>query len=147
MLLCWRLHSKHIILFIINIKNIQPDISLLAPPITSKKGWIWCGANVSPLGLGSRSSASAPCTVRTEQAMPLCCEVQFSGLIDVAEMLFSDGPAWHDHLLGGRGDEAGEWIKWSVHALCWGFAMREARCGNARFVSSIALRRLFPFSA
>lgn len=37
MLLHWRLHSKHIILFIINIKNIQPDISLLAPPHRFKK--------------------------------------------------------------------------------------------------------------
>lgn len=37
MLLCWRLHSKHIILFIINIKNIQPDISLPAPPPLKKK--------------------------------------------------------------------------------------------------------------
>lgn len=31
------LHSKHIILFIINIKNIQPDISLLAPRSLQEK--------------------------------------------------------------------------------------------------------------
>lgn len=77
----WMLHSKHIILFIINIKNIQPDIRLLAPRSLLKKADL----DVSPLGLGSSSLGSAP-------ALSQPCQVQFSGSADVAEM-FSDGPA------------------------------------------------------
>lgn len=50
------LHSKHIILFIINIKNIQPDISLLAPRSLQKKAEL----DVSPLGPRSSGSGSAP---------------------------------------------------------------------------------------
>lgn len=87
MLLRWMLHSKHIILFIINIKNIQPDISLLAPWSLSKKADL----DVSPLGLGSSSLGSAP-ALRAEQALLQPCPGQFLGSADVAEM-FSDGPA------------------------------------------------------